>query len=224
MTHVVLLSRSKLPQPHRKSFFATKITLYMQKGSSRGGLLAYVNAYCEYFFSAEKGLGGLLKCPKGATGTSSPACRFVNLCIRANWRDAGAGCAERRVPVVWSIGGGGFLCCGAAGGRRKTKSPDVLFRREECREIFLKFVQKHFFSVQNQPKGNASSGRTSYAFSCLGPRAFHVALGKIYIPRPIGIPTDKSGGNVTLCFVFPADVSAAFRFLLEFLLQALPRG
>lgn len=213
MTHVVLLSRSKLPQPHRKSFFATKITLYMQKGSSRGGLLAYVNAYCEYFFSAEKGLGGLLKFRKGATGASLPACRFVNLCICANWRDAGAGCAGRRVPVVWSIGGGG-----------KTKSPDVLFRREECREIFLKFVQKHFFSVQNQPKGNASSGRTSYAFSCLGPRAFHVALGKIYILRPVGIPTDKSGGNVTLCFVFPADVSAAFRFLPEFLLQALPRG
>lgn len=131
---------------------------------------------------------------------------------------------RRRAPVVWSVGGGGFLCCGAAGGGRKTKSPDVLFRREECREIFLKFVQKHFFSVQNQPKGNASSGRTSYAFSCLGPRAFHVALGKIYIPRPVGIPTDKSGGNVTLFFVFPADVSAAFRFLPEFLLQALPRG
>ena len=129
-----------------------------------------------------------------------------------------AGCRGRL------CGGGGFLCRGAAGGGRKTKSPDVLFRREECREIFLKFVQKHFFSVQNQPKGNASSGRTSYAFSCLGPRAFHVALGKIYIPRPVGIPTDKSGGNVTLCFVFPADVSAAFRFLLEFLLQALPRG
>lgn len=131
---------------------------------------------------------------------------------------------RRQAPVVWSVGGGGLLCCGAAGGGRKTKSPDVLFRREECREIFLKFVQKHFFSVQNQPKGNASSGRTSYAFSCLGPRAFHVALGKIYIPRPVGIPTDKSGGNVTLCFVFPADVSAAFRFLPEFLLQALPRG
>lgn len=103
MTHVVLLSRSKLPQPHRKSFFATKITLYMQKGSSRGGLLAYVNAYCEYFFSAEKGLGGLLKCRKGATGTSSPACRFVNLCIRANWRDAGA-----------VVRNGGLLSCGAS--------------------------------------------------------------------------------------------------------------
>lgn len=104
MTHVVLLSRSKLPQPHRKSFFATKITLYMQKGSSRGGLLAYVNAYCEYFFSAEKGARRAAEVPE-RRDRDFFAClsirKFVYSCELA-------GCRGRL------CGGGGLLSCEAS--------------------------------------------------------------------------------------------------------------
>ena len=80
MTHIVLLSRSILPQPHRKSFFGAKITnLYAERF-----ILTLFRYDCSIFFIFTQGLPSFSECGRKRAGLSIYPffCRLVQKNLR----------------------------------------------------------------------------------------------------------------------------------------------